>query len=138
MPGDEEERKDAANELPKEGAAALEGLRKLWGATGRERDFIQHGAGEGSGKATMEEIIGKVGFGGLEDFAQGEATTDTHAAGQRLSSAWKKTMEREGKLMHPGQSVSDLLAAKGAGGRVTDGVKGGNQERPPWEKDDES
>lgn len=134
---DEEEEKESPNKLPKEGAAALEGLRKMWGATGRDRDFIRDGAAEGSGRATMEEIIGKVGFGGLEDFAEGEATHDTHAAGQRLSSAWKKTMEREGKLMHPGQSVSDLLAAKSAGGRITDGVKGGNQERPPWEKDEE-
>jgi hypothetical protein len=127
---DEEEEQPA--KLPKEGASALAALRNLWGSTGRDRDFLESGQ-EGSGRATMEQIIGKVGYEDLEHFAEGEATTDTHAAGQRLSAAWKKTMEREGKIVHEGTSMSDLMRGK----RLDEGVKGGNQERPPWESDEE-
>lgn len=117
----DEEQTDSTGKLPKDGAAALSALRNLWGATGRERAFFSadgHGGpagghGEMQGKGAMEQIIGEIGFGGLETFAEdGEATTNTYEAGKRLSSAWKKTMEREGKLMHPGQSVSDLMSAR--------------------------
>ncbi|HYR63309.1 MAG TPA: hypothetical protein VET24_11855 [Actinomycetota bacterium] len=128
----EEEENERPNKLPVEGANALAALRDLWGKTGRERDFMEHGAEE-SGRATMEQIIGKVGYEDLEHFAEGEATTDTHAAGQRLSAAWKRTMEREGKIVHQGTSMSDLMRGK----RVEEGVKGGNQERPPWEGDED-
>ena len=87
---DDEEEEERPNNLPKEGASALAALRNLWGSTGRDRDFMQS-AQEGSGRATMEEIIGKVGYEDLEHFDEGEATKDTHAAGQRLSAAWKRT-----------------------------------------------
>ena len=132
MANQEEEEEERPNKLPKEGAEALTALRNLWGDTGRDRDFIQSEA-ERSGRATMEDIIGKVGYEDLEHFAEGEATKDTHAAGERLSAAWKKTMEREGKIVHEGTSMSDLMRGK----RLEEGVKGGNQERPPWESDDE-
>ena len=128
----EKEEEERPNNLPKEGANALAALRDLWGKTGRDRDFMEAGAGE-SGREAMEQIIGKVGYEDLEHFAEGEATTDTHAAGQRLSAAWKRTMEREGKIVHQGTSMSDLMRGK----RVEEGVKGGNQERPPWESDDD-
>jgi hypothetical protein len=127
---DEEEEQPA--KLPKEGASALAALRNLWGSTGRDRDFLGS-VQEGSGRDAMEQIIGKVGYEDLEHFAEGEATTDTHAAGQRLSAAWKKTMEREGKIVHEGTSMSDLMRGK----RLDEGVKGGNQERPPWESDED-
>jgi hypothetical protein len=132
MANQEEEEEERPNKLPKEGADALTALRNLWGDTGRDRDFIQSEA-ERSGRATMEDIIGKVGYEDLEHFAEGEATTDTNAAGQRLSAAWKKTMEREGKIIHEGTSMSDLMRGK----RLEEGVKGGNQEPPPWESDDD-
>jgi hypothetical protein len=128
----DKEEEEQPNKLPKDGAAALSALRNLWGATGRERDFLQSDP-SGSGRATMEDIIGKVGYEDLEHFAEGEATTDTNAAGQRLSAAWKRTMEREGKIVHEGQSMSDLMRGK----RIEEGVKGGNQERPPWETDED-
>jgi hypothetical protein len=131
MADQEEPEEERPNNLPKEGANALSALRNLWSDTGRERDFVQ-GEAERSGRATMEDIIGKVGYGDLEHFAEGEATTDTHAAGQRLSAAWKKTMEREGKIVHEGSSMSDLMRGK----RLEEGVKGGNQEKPPWESDE--
>jgi hypothetical protein len=131
MANQEEEEEERPNKLPKEGAEALTALRNLWGDTGRDRDFIQTEA-ERSGRATMEDIIGKVGYEDLEHFAEGEATKDTHAAGQRLSAAWKKTMEREGKIVHEGSSMSDLMRGK----RLEEGVKGGNQEKPPWESDE--
>src|SRR5712675_1083123 len=114
MANQQEEEEERPSKLPKEGTDALAALRNLWSDTGRERDFMQ-------------------GYGDLEHFAEGEATTDTHAAGQRLSAAWKKTMEREGKIVHEGTSMSDLMRGK----RLDEGVKGGNQERPPWESDDE-
>jgi hypothetical protein len=129
---EEEEEEERPNKLPKEGAEALTALRNLWGDTGRDREFAQSEA-ERSGRATMEDIIGKVGYEDLEHFAEGEATKDTHAAGERLSAAWKKTMQREGKTVHEGTSMSDLMRGK----RLEEGVKGGNQERPPWESDDE-
>ena len=132
MPNQEDEEEERPNKLPQEGASALAALRNLWGSTGRDRDFIERSQDE-SGRATMEQIIGKVGYEDLEHFAEGEATTDTHAAGQRLSAAWKKTMEREGKIVHEGTSMSDLMRGK----RVEEGVKGGNQERPPWESEEE-
>ena len=128
---EEEEEEERPNKLPKEGAEALTALRNLWGDTGRDRDFIQSEA-ERSGRATMEDIIGKVGYEDLEHFEEGEATKDTHAAGQRLSAAWRKTMEREGKIVHEGTSMGDLMRGK----RLEDGVKGGNQERPPWESEE--
>ena len=131
MANQEEEEEERPNKLPKEGAEALTALRNLWGDTGRDRDFIQSEA-ERSGRATMEDIIGKVGYEDLEHFAEGEATKDTHAAGERLSAAWKKTMEREGKIVHEGTSMSDLMRGK----QLEEGVKGGNQEKPPWESDE--
>ena len=132
MANQEEEEEERPNKLPKEGAEALTALRNLWGDTGRDREFAQSEA-ERSGRATMEDIIGKVGYEDLEHFAEGEATKDTHAAGERLSAAWKKTMEREGKIVHEGTSMSDLMRGK----RLEEGVKGGNQERPPWESDED-
>ena len=131
MANQQEEEEERPNKLPKEGAEALTALRNLWGDTGRDRDFIQSEA-ERSGRATMEDIIGKVGYEDLEHFAEGEATKDTHAAGERLSAAWRKTMEREGKIVHEGTSMGDLMRGK----RLEDGVKGGNQERPPWESEE--
>src|SRR3982074_781976 len=97
MANQQEEEEGLHKKLPKEGAEALPALRTRWGDTGRDRDFIQSEA-ERSGRATMEDIIGKVGYEDLEHCAEGEATSDTHAAGQRLSAAWQKTMEREGKI----------------------------------------
>jgi hypothetical protein len=120
-----ENEKDSSKELPREGTRALEALRKLWGATGRERAF--HGADTESfsGRSTMEEIIGKVGYEGLDTFAEdGEATSNTHEAGQRLSAAWKKTMQREGKMVHEGSSLGDLMESQ----REQTGLSGGNQE----------
>ena len=131
MADQQDEEEERPTKLPKEGESALAALRNLWGSTGRDRDFIE--SAEGSGRATMEEIIGKVGYEDLEHFDEGEATTDTHAAGQRLSAAWKRTMEREGKIVHEGSSLSDLMRGK----RLDEGVKGGNQEQPPWESDED-
>lgn len=117
---EDEESNDATSKLPKDGAAALSALRNLWGATGRERAFLSadHAGGTGSiGRGTMEEAMGGIGFDGLDTFAQdNEATTNTHVAGQRLSAAWKKTMEREGKMMNPGKSVGDLISQTREGG----------------------
>ncbi|HEU5003720.1 MAG TPA: hypothetical protein VFW71_13220 [Actinomycetota bacterium] len=118
---DDEASKDATSKLPKEGANALSALRNLWGATGREAAFFMgedRADREASiGRATMESAMGGIGFGGLDTFAEeNEATHNTHAAGQRLSAAWKKTMEREGKMLNPGQSVSDLIANTREGG----------------------
>ena len=60
-----------------------------------------------------------------ETFAEdGEATTNTHEAGQRLSAAWKKTLQREGKMVKEGSSLGDLMSAQ----QEQTGVKGGNQE----------
>jgi len=132
MANQQDEEEERPTKLPKEGESALAALRNLWGSTGRDRDFIES-AQEGSGRDTMEQIIGKVGYEDLEHFDEGEATTDTHAAGQRLSAAWKRTMEREGKIVHEGTSMSDLMRGK----RLDEGVKGGNQERPPWESDED-
>ena len=127
-----QEEEETPNPVPKEGQAAMDALRNLWGSTGRERDFIQT-VSEGSGHASMEDIIGRVGYEDLDNFSEGEATKDTYAAGQRLSAAFHRTLEKEGKVVHSGQSMADLIASK----RLDDGVKGGNQERPPWEKDEE-
>src|SRR5438105_4189326 len=125
MSADEEEEKDSTGELPRDGAQALEALRKLWGATGRERAFFGADTEAPSGRSTMEEIIGKVGYEGLDTFAEeGEATTNTHEAGQRLSAAWKKTLQREGKMVKEGSSLGDLMSAQ----QEQTGVKGGNQE----------
>lgn len=114
MRADDEEKKDSTDQLPKDGAQALNALRNLWGATGRERAFFSpSGGGEVPiGHDSMEGALGGIGFGGLDTFAEdGEATTNTQAAGQRLNAAWKKTLQAEGKLTHPGQSVSDLVQA---------------------------
>lgn len=114
MRADDEEKKDATDQLPKDGAQALNALRNLWGATGRERAFFgPSGGGDVPiGRGTMEGALGGIGFGGLDTFAEdGEATSNTQAAGARLNAAWKKTLQAEGKLTHPGQSVSDLVQA---------------------------
>src|SRR5437588_10021382 len=104
MANQEEEEEERPNKLPKEGAEALTALRNLWGDTGRDREFAQSEA-ERSGGATMEAIIGKVGYEDLGHFAGGEATKDTQAAGERLSAARKKTREREGKIVHEGTAM---------------------------------
>lgn len=112
MPVEREEQKNPSDKLPKSGTAALSALRQLWGETGREHAFFgpQGGTDAPTGRDAMLEQIGGLGFGGLDTFAnENEATTNTHEAGQNLSAAWKKTMQREGKLLHPGQSVGDLI-----------------------------
>ncbi|SRR6266571_5093765 len=117
MSGDDDEKQDATEKLPADGAKALENLRSLWSNTGADRAFFAaEASAAASGRSTMEEIIGKVGYDGLDTFEEGEATSDTHAAGQRLQAAWKKTLQREGKMTHPGQSVSDLIAKSREGG----------------------
>src|ERR1051326_8737483 len=128
-----QEEEERPNPGPKEGQATIEALRNLWGKTGRERDFMQT-VSEGSGRASMEDIIGHVGYEDLDNFSEGEATKDTYAAGQRLSAAFHKTLEKEGKVVHSGQSMGDLMRSKE---KIDDGVSRGNQEQPPWEKDEE-
>jgi len=123
MSADEEQ--DQTDKLPREGVQALEALRKLWGDTGRERAFSGADTQAPSGRSTMEDIIGEVGYEGLDTFAEdGEATTNTHEAGQRLSNAWKKTMQREGKMIKEGASLGDLMSTR----QEQTGVSGGNQE----------
>ncbi|MGH2717956.1 MAG: hypothetical protein ACRDJU_05195 [Actinomycetota bacterium] len=124
MPVEKEERKDSTDNLPKSGVNALSALRQLWGDTGRERAFFgpQGGSDAPTGRDSMLEQIGGLGFGGLDTFAdENQATTNTHQAGQNLSQAWKKTMQREGKLLHPGQSVGDLIGKTKEGGFVPQG-----------------
>jgi len=76
MSADEEQ--DSTDKLPRDGVQALEALRKLWGATGRERAFFGADTQAPSGRNTMEEIIGKVGYEGLDTCAEdAEATTVT-------------------------------------------------------------
>jgi hypothetical protein len=125
----DEKKEDPKDKLPADGAKALEALRGYWSSTGREQTFFGADPNAPSGRSTMEEIIGKVGFGGLDDLAEeGESSHSTYEAGQRLSAAWKKQMAREGKLINEGQSLSDIIAAK----RDTS-VSGGNQGTPPEE-----
>lgn len=129
MPVEKEERHDSTDSLPKSGAAALGALRKLWSDTGRERAFFgpQGGGTDApSGRDTMLDMVGGMGFGGLDTFADdNEATHNTHQAGQNLQAAWKKTMQREGKLLHPGQSVGDLIGKTKEGGLVPEGDEEG-------------
>lgn len=125
-----EEKEERPNPVPKEGQSTLDALRNLWGKTGREQDF-QAMVSQGSGHASMEDIIGHVGYEDLDNFSEGEATKDTYAAGQRLSAAFHRTLEKEGKTVHSGQSLKHLIESHE---RIDEGVSGGNQERPPWEK----
>jgi hypothetical protein len=147
MRAEEEESKDSTAKLPKEGAAALSALRNLWSQTGRERAFFGPGGGPEAptGRDSMVDSLGGIGFGGLENFAEeNEATTNTHQAAQNLSAAWKQTLQREGKMVHPGQSVSDLIGStkeKGiarppAGAEIESA--GPPAKKKPWETEEDA
>lgn len=89
-------------DLPAGGASALSLLRSVWGAKGQTSLHIEESADTGQGKHTD-----RLSFDGFAD--EVEATTDRNKAIHNLQSAWRTTLEREGKLGREGKSIRDLV-----------------------------
>lgn len=88
-------------DLPAEGARGLS-MRGVWDA----EDQTSHEADE-SCETGQCRAADQMGFEGLAE--EGEATTGRHKASTNLQSAWKKTLEREGKLDSEATSIRDLV-----------------------------
>lgn len=104
--------------LPEDGQEALSALRSLWSAQGQGRHDVDASAcesdsGKGSGgsqcKATQS-----MGFEGIID--EVEATTDADEAVDNVQSAWRKKLQREGKLSDEGQSIREMVLGSDSDG----------------------
>lgn len=93
------------DELPEAGRQALSVLRDAWSARGQtSRDIDESSCGSGTETCKATDAVG---FEGLAD--EVEATTNTAEAVGNLRDAWKKKLEREGKLNTEGKSLKDLV-----------------------------
>jgi hypothetical protein len=72
---------------------ALDVLRAVWRGQGQDAEDLADAIGEGKSCKRMTDV-------GFEDFAGGE---------DERSTAWKATLEREGKLRASGDSIRDLV-----------------------------
>lgn len=107
-----DESRGPADSLPEEGQQALSVLRAAWSAQGQSG----HDVGEAScGHSKSCKAASAIGFEGLID--EVEPTSDTSAAVDNLSSAWRKKLEREGKLNREGTTLRDLVLGDTQSGR---------------------
>lgn len=98
----DEDRDAAENELPAGGAPALSLLQGVWGAKGQTSLDVDESCETGQCRASDQ-----MGFDGLAD--EVEPTTDRNKAINNLQSAWRTTLEREGKLDSETKTIRDLV-----------------------------
>jgi hypothetical protein len=82
----------------RESADAVEVLREVWSASGQSRDDLEEAFGSARSCKRMQDV-------GFEDMADGDD----------VRTAWRATLEREGKLNEAGGSVRDLVLGHGSG-----------------------
>lgn len=84
-----------------EGTEALSALRGIWKAQGQTSAHLDEAGGNSNTCKNMESV----GFQGLVD----DVDTPTQGVSSNLRSAWKRKLEREGKLNTEARSVRDLV-----------------------------
>ena len=102
MSEDQENAKPTDN-LTDEGQQALSALRGIWQAQGQSSADLD----EACGNNNICKSMSSVGFEGLADESE-TANTPPSVSGN-LRSAWKRKLEREGKLNSEAGSVRDLV-----------------------------
>jgi hypothetical protein len=98
----EHESPKATDSLPGEGQEALSALRGIWKAQGQTSADLDEACGNNNICKNMESV----GFEGLAEDVGMPATSQS--VGSNLRTAWKRKLEREGKLSE-GTSVRDLI-----------------------------
>lgn len=102
-----------AESLPEDGQEALSALRSLWSAQGQGRHDVDESSCESSsggssgGGGSQCKATQSMGFEGIIDEVQ--ATSDADEAVDNVQSAWRKKLQREGKLSDEGQSIRELV-----------------------------
>lgn len=110
-----------AEGLPEAGQGALSTLRNLWSAQGQGSHDVDESSCESNEGSTGNrggqcKMTQSMGFEGLID--EVEATADTDEAVDNVQTAWRKKLEREGKLSHEGRSIRDMvLGSQSSGGQ---------------------
>jgi hypothetical protein len=103
MSEDQENAKPTDN-LTDEGKQALSALRGIWKAQGQSSADLD----EACGNNNICKSMSSVGFEGLADESDTPANTPPSVSGN-LRAAWKRKLEREGKLSSEAGSVRDLV-----------------------------
>ncbi|MGH3671004.1 MAG: hypothetical protein ACRDSH_10260 [Pseudonocardiaceae bacterium] len=103
MSKDQENAKPTDN-LTDEGQQALSALRGIWKAQGQSSADLD----EACGNNNICKSMSSVGFEGLADESDTPANTAPSVSGN-LRSAWKRKLEREGKMNSEAGSVRDLV-----------------------------
>ncbi len=88
--------RNESDRLAGEPAGAVEVLRAVWSARGQSAADIEELLGPQKSCQAMRDV----GFGGMAD------------SGADLRSAWRDTLERDGKLSRDGGSVRDLVLGR--------------------------
>jgi hypothetical protein len=98
----EHENAKPTDSLTSEGQEALSALRGIWQAQGQTSAALDEACGNTKACKNMESV----GFQGLaEDVGM---SASPHSVGSNLRTAWKRKLEREGKVSQ-GTSVRDLI-----------------------------
>jgi hypothetical protein len=98
----EHENAKVTDSLPGDGKEALSALRGIWKAQGQTSAALDEACGNTNTCKNMEGV----GFQGLAEEEGGSASP--HSVSGNLRAAWKRKLEREGKLA-TGTSVRDLI-----------------------------
>ena len=100
----EHENAKVTDSLSAEGEEALSALRGIWKAQGQTSAELDEACGNTKSCKNMESV----GFQGLAEDVGMPAHGDAQTVGSGLRTAWKRKLEREGKLA-TGTSVRDLI-----------------------------
>lgn len=108
---------DQEGGLPENGQEALSVLKTLWQAQGQGSHTVEQSCESNttgsSGSNAGCKNTKHMGFEGLID--EVEATNDTDEAIDNVQTAWRKKLEREGKLHQEGKSVRDMVLGDAQG-----------------------
>lgn len=102
MSQDSEQPESASSDLPGQGGPALSLLRGVWDARGQTSQDIDESCDTGECRASES-----MGFDGLAE--EVEPTSNRDEAITNLQSAWRQTLEREGKLNKDAETVRDMV-----------------------------
>ncbi|MGH3793799.1 MAG: hypothetical protein ACRDSP_02810 [Pseudonocardiaceae bacterium] len=97
----EDETTHQTENLSGDSEQALSALRGIWSAKDQTSAQIDEACGNTKPCKNMETV----GFHGLVD----EDDTPSKSVGNNLRTAWKRQLERDGKLPTGGSSVKDLV-----------------------------
>lgn len=100
----EQENAKVTDSLTGDGKEALSALRGIWKAQGQTSADLDEACGNNKSCRNMESV----GFQGLAEDVGMPADADPQSVSGNVRTAWKRKLEREGKLSE-GTSVRDLI-----------------------------